>query len=216
MAKCNELIKAINEKDELLEKQEDLLINEKEKNAKLKKSLALKKEELKILTKELKECCKAISNLKSQNVDLKGEITNLSVSQASTSNIDHVSICTKCRNIDIDVLKANVTLIENLNAQVTKLKAEVLNDKNELEDEKLKYARGAYLNGRRPRINDIVGFQRGGKENTNVKINGHEFPKFMKEKGKAHIIHNDHITHANGHVSYDHTSHAHTSHARHN
>jgi septal ring factor EnvC (AmiA/AmiB activator) len=123
MEKCNELIKAINEKDELLEKQEDLLINEKEKNAKLKKSLALKKEELKILTKELKECCKTISNLKSQNVDLKGEITNLSVSQASTLNIDHVSICTKCRNIDIDALKANVTLIENLNAQVTKLKA---------------------------------------------------------------------------------------------
>jgi hypothetical protein len=40
MAKCNELIKAINKKDELLEKREDLLIDEKERNVKLEKGLS--------------------------------------------------------------------------------------------------------------------------------------------------------------------------------
>jgi hypothetical protein len=44
IARVNELIRTINEKDELLEKQEDLLINEKGRNAKLEKALAHEKE----------------------------------------------------------------------------------------------------------------------------------------------------------------------------
>jgi hypothetical protein len=70
------LIKAINEKDELL-KTEDLLVNEKETNAKLGKALALKKEENKILAKELKKCHDTISNLNYENIDLKYEMKNL-------------------------------------------------------------------------------------------------------------------------------------------
>lgn len=57
--------------------------------------------------------------------------------------------------LDVDMLilmLANMTLIEKLNVQFTKLKEEALNGKKELEDEKLKYARGAYLNERCPII----------------------------------------------------------------
>jgi hypothetical protein len=50
----NELLKAINEKDELLEKKDDLLIDETLKNEKLEKALAQEKEKNKILTNELK------------------------------------------------------------------------------------------------------------------------------------------------------------------
>jgi hypothetical protein len=50
------------------------------------------------------------------------------------------------------LMLANMTLIEKLNVQFTKLKEEALNGKKELEDEKLKYARGAYLNERCPII----------------------------------------------------------------
>jgi hypothetical protein len=128
MEKFYELIKANNEKDEFLKKQEDLLINEKEKNAKFVKTLAPKKEEHKIVTQELKQCHETISNLESQNVDLKDEDKGLNVHRASTSSIDHVSICTGCRDIDIDALNANVTLIKNLN-QVTELKEEDPNGK---------------------------------------------------------------------------------------
>jgi hypothetical protein len=54
-----------------------------------------------------------------------------------------------------------------------------------------------------------------------VKINGCEFPKFMKEKGNASIGHSDHIIYARIHARITHTSHAHashviTSHGRHN
>jgi phage regulator Rha-like protein len=73
------------------------------------------------------------------------------------------------------------------------------------------------LSGRRPRIKDGVGFQRGSKENTKIKINGHELPKFVKEKGKVQIVH---ISCANAHVVYSHvkndhasTSHVHIAHS---
>jgi hypothetical protein len=74
------------------------------------------------------------------------------------------------------------------------------------------------LNGRCPKIKDGVAFQSGGKENTKVKINGHEFSKFVKEKGKAPITHNVYFARANAHahVSHAHISYARTSHISHN
>jgi hypothetical protein len=90
---------------------------------------------------------------------------------------------------------------------VAKLEDQAKIGKKELEDETLKYARGSYLNGRCHEINDGVGFQRGGKENTKVKINGHEFRKFVK-KGKTPIVLNVCFTRANAHVFHGHTLHA--------
>jgi hypothetical protein len=51
--KINELIKTINEKNEILECQEDLLIKENKKIVKLKDVVALEVEKCKNLTKEL-------------------------------------------------------------------------------------------------------------------------------------------------------------------
>jgi uncharacterized protein YbcV (DUF1398 family) len=47
IAKVNEFIKTNNEKDELLEKQEDLLIDETKKTKKLEKAIAHEKEKVK-------------------------------------------------------------------------------------------------------------------------------------------------------------------------
>ena len=70
----NELIKAINEKDELLEKKDDLLIDETLKNEKIEKALAQENEKNKILTNELKKCNDSISSLKCVNEDLFAKI----------------------------------------------------------------------------------------------------------------------------------------------
>jgi hypothetical protein len=53
--KINELIKSINEKDEILECQEDLLVKENKKIVKLKDAFALEVEKCKNLIKELKQ-----------------------------------------------------------------------------------------------------------------------------------------------------------------
>jgi hypothetical protein len=51
--KINELIKIINEKDEILECQEDLLVKENKKYVKLKDAFALEVDKCKNFTKEL-------------------------------------------------------------------------------------------------------------------------------------------------------------------
>jgi hypothetical protein len=54
--KINELIRSNNEKDELLESQEDILVVENDKFVKLEKALAHETKKNKILTNELKSC----------------------------------------------------------------------------------------------------------------------------------------------------------------
>jgi hypothetical protein len=62
--KVNELVSSINEKDDILESQEDLLTRDHEKFVKLEKALAHENDKCKNLTNELKSCYDSISCLK--------------------------------------------------------------------------------------------------------------------------------------------------------
>jgi hypothetical protein len=62
--KINELIDALNEKDRLLEKQEDILYEEHDKFINVQKSLALETKKNELLSSELSACNDSISNLK--------------------------------------------------------------------------------------------------------------------------------------------------------
>jgi hypothetical protein len=53
------------------------------------------------MTNELKSCNGSISCLKS-DVALIAKIDELNACHVSTSIIDHVTICTRCRDIDVD------------------------------------------------------------------------------------------------------------------
>jgi serine phosphatase RsbU (regulator of sigma subunit) len=68
--KLNELIEAINEKDELLESQEDFLIKENKKYVKLKNAYAQEVEKCENLSKELSICHDSISSLRNENASL--------------------------------------------------------------------------------------------------------------------------------------------------
>jgi hypothetical protein len=68
--KINELIDSLNEKDRLLEKQEDLIHEEYYKFVSVEKALALELENNKILTKEFDDCHSFISYLKIANQEL--------------------------------------------------------------------------------------------------------------------------------------------------
>jgi hypothetical protein len=103
---------------------------------------------------------------------------------ASSYSLEHVSIYTRCKDVDVDAYVANIAMNVSLNDHITKLEEQAKIGKVELENEKIIYARGVYLSGRHPRIKDGVGFQRGSKENAKIKVNDHEFHKFAKEKGK--------------------------------
>jgi hypothetical protein len=68
--KINELIDALNEKDRLIEKQEDILYEEHDKFINVQKSLSLEIKKNELLTFELSACNDSISKLKNLNIDL--------------------------------------------------------------------------------------------------------------------------------------------------
>jgi hypothetical protein len=86
--KINELIDALNEKDRLIENQEDLLYEEHDKVVEFENSLALEVKKNERLVCYLSSCHSTISSLKSANDDLIARIEKLN---ASSSSLEHVS-----------------------------------------------------------------------------------------------------------------------------
>jgi chromosome segregation ATPase len=152
----NELIKTINEKDEILECQEDLLIKENKKFVKLKDAFALKVEKCKILTKELNTSNDSISCLKSENASLIAKIEELNACHVPTSTIEHVTICIRCTDVDVNSMNDHLAKIKEQNDHIAKLNAKIV--ENELENEILKFGRSMLYNGRRGGIKDRIGF----------------------------------------------------------
>jgi hypothetical protein len=96
----------------------------------------------------------------------------------STSSVNHLSICTRCRDINVDAIHDHLALIKEQNDHIPQLTAKI--NEHEIENEKIKFARSMLYNGRCPGIKDGIGFQQGD----NVKLNA---PKRLSNfvKGKA-------------------------------
>jgi hypothetical protein len=101
-----------------------------------------------------------------------------------TSTIEHVTICTRCRDIDVNAMNDHLAMIKEQNDHIAKLNANIA--EHELENENFKYARSMLYNGRHPGIKDGVGFQ--PESQNNIKLNAHKkkFPNFVK--GKAPMV----------------------------
>jgi hypothetical protein len=181
--KINELIESINEKDDRLECQEDLLVKENKKFVKLKNAYALEIEKCENLSKELNICNDSISCLRDENASLNAKINELNVCKPSTSTVEHVTICTRCRDINVEAIDDYLTMIKEQNDHIAKLNAKIV--EHELENEKFKFARSMLYNGRRPGIKDGIGFQQGSQ--SNIKLNA---PKKLSNfvKGKAPMV----------------------------
>jgi hypothetical protein len=177
------LIKSINEKDDLLECQEDLLVKENKKFVKLKNNYALEVEKCENLSKELNICNDSISCLRDENSSLNAKIEELNVSKPSTSTIENVTICTRCRDVNIEAIDDHLAMIKEQNDHVAKLNAKIAEHK--LESENFKFARSMLYNGRRPGIKDGIGFQQGSQ--SNIDLNA---PKKLSNfvKGKAPMV----------------------------
>jgi hypothetical protein len=85
----------------------------RQKIEELEKALAHEKEKNKILTHELKVCNSLISSIKCSNDDLNSKIDKFNICHASTSSIEHVSICTRCRDFNVDAFVKGKTQIIN-------------------------------------------------------------------------------------------------------
>jgi chromosome segregation ATPase len=98
------------------------IINLKNDNAsliakidKLNESIAsLKTENDKLIykAKHLNVCNDVVSNLRNENAILHANIDELNACKPSTSIVAHVSICTRCRDINIDAIHDHLALIK--------------------------------------------------------------------------------------------------------
>jgi hypothetical protein len=64
---------------------------------------------------ELNVCTNSISCLRNENVILHAKIEELNVCKPSTSTVDHVTICTRCRDVNIDAINDHLALIKQQN-----------------------------------------------------------------------------------------------------
>jgi hypothetical protein len=148
-------------KDRLLERQEDILYEEHDKFVSVQKSLALEIKRNELLSFELSTYNESIFSLKALNDDLSAK---LEVANRSSSCVEHVVICNRCKDIDINACDEHLASIAKLNDEVTSLSAQLKTCKIDLV--KLKFARDAYTVGRHPSIKDGLGFQKEAKSLT--------------------------------------------------
>jgi hypothetical protein len=166
-----------------LECQEDLLVKENKKIVKLKNDYALEVEKCENLSKKLSICNDSISCLRDEDASLNAKIDELNICKPSTSSVENVIICTRCRDINVEAINDHIAMIKQQNDHIATLNAKI--SEHELENEKFKFARSMLYNGRRPGIKYGIGFQQGNQNNT--KLNA---PKKLSNfvKGKAPMV----------------------------
>jgi hypothetical protein len=168
--KINELIDALNEKDRLLEKQEDILYEQHDKFISVQKSLALEIKINEMLSSKLSTCHESISSLKNLNDELNDKLEKV-----TSSCVEHVVICNRCKDVDFD---KHAATIAQLNNDVASLNDQLKTCKNDYE--KLKFAKDSYTVGRHPSIKDGLCFQKETKNLTSQRTSD-----LNKGKGKA-------------------------------
>jgi hypothetical protein len=122
-------------------------------------SLTIKNEKLIAKAKDFDVCKVTISNLRNENDILHAKVVELKSCKPSTSTVEHTSICTRCRDINVDAIHDHLALIKEQNDHIAQLNAKI--NEHDLENEKFKFARIMLYNGRRPGIKDGIGFQKG-------------------------------------------------------
>jgi hypothetical protein len=151
------------------------LYEEHDKFVSVQKSLALETKRNEILSSEISSCHESISSLKSVNDELNA---NLEVANKSSSCVEHVVICNRCKDFNVDACDEHLISISKLNDEIASLNAQLKTCKSDFD--KLKFARDAYTIGRHPSIKDGLGFRKEAKNLTSQRA-----PIPNKEKGKA-------------------------------
>ena len=112
--------------------------------------LKIENEKLIAKAKDLNVCNASISNLRDENNILHAKIVELNTCKPSTYTIEHVTIYTRCRDINVDAIHDHLALIKQQNDHIAQLSAKI--NEHYLENEKFKFARSMLYSGRRPGI----------------------------------------------------------------
>jgi hypothetical protein len=126
----------------------------------------------------------SISSLKNLNVELNAKLEKVNETK---SCVEHVIICNRCKDVDINACDEHVTSIAKLNNEVASLNSQLNTCKDDYD--KLKFARDAYTVGRHPSIKDGLGFRKETKNLTSQRTFD------LKGKGKAPMASSSYSSH---------------------
>jgi hypothetical protein len=131
-------------------------------------------------------CHESISSLKNLNNELNAKLVKVN---ETSSCVEHVIICNRCKDFDVDACDEHLASIAKLSNEVASLNAQLKTCK--VDYDKLKFARDAYTIGRHPSIKDGLGFRKETKNLTRQKTS-----VLNKEKGKAPMTSSSQNNHA--------------------
>jgi hypothetical protein len=103
--------------------------------------------------------------------------------------VEHVIICKRCKDFDVDVCNKHLISIAQLNDEVASLNAQLKTCK--IDFDKLKFARDAYTVGRHPSIKDELGFRKEARNLTSQRT-----LVLNKEKGNVPMASSPQRNHA--------------------
>jgi hypothetical protein len=89
-------------------------------------SLKIENDKLIAKAKDLIVCNDSISNLRNENAMLHAKIDELNACKPSTSTVSHVSICTRCRDINVDAIHDHLALIKQQNDHIAQLSVKLM------------------------------------------------------------------------------------------
>jgi hypothetical protein len=139
-----------------------------------------------MLSSELSACHESVSSLRSLNVELNAKLEEVN---KSSSCVEHVVICNRCKDFDVNACDEHLISIAKLNDEVSSLNAQLKTCK--IDFDKLKFARDAYTVDGHPSIKDGLGFRKETKNLTSQKA-----PVLNKEKGNAPMASSSQKCHA--------------------
>jgi hypothetical protein len=73
----------------------------------------------------LNVCNESISYLRDENAMLKSKKDELNVCKPSTSTVDHVTIYTRCRDVNVDAIYDHLALIKQQNDHIAQVTAKI-------------------------------------------------------------------------------------------
>jgi hypothetical protein len=74
----------------------------------------------------LNVCNVSISNLRNENAILHAKIDELNACKPYTSTVGHVSICTRCRYVNVDAIHDHLALIKQQNDHIAQLTVKLM------------------------------------------------------------------------------------------
>jgi predicted nuclease with TOPRIM domain len=67
----------------------------------------------------------SISSLRTKNASLNAKFEELKLCKSSTSNVGHIAICTRCRDVNVEAIHDHLALVKQQNDHIAQLTAKI-------------------------------------------------------------------------------------------